>query len=261
MSIQAVAWALKQRLGSPTLKVVLIAVANYADEDGVCWPSQERLAQDTDLTERSVRDVLKKLEAMGFIQRTPRHVNGNQRETDIIRLVSHRKNFPVAPPPENDDTATGSSRHSPPERPSGKPSIEPSKNHHPSSLRSEGGARESSEPSNVVPLRRKTRLTEEFTLTSERLAYAVAHGLSEEEAHHEFEKFQHHFIGSGTTKIDWHRTLLKWFLTAAEQRARKVASGRGGPSPATVFHATQRYIAHVQNIRGRDCGDEVDLPF
>ena len=41
MSIQAVAWAISQRVGSPTGKVLLMCLANYVNEKGECWPSQK----------------------------------------------------------------------------------------------------------------------------------------------------------------------------------------------------------------------------
>jgi hypothetical protein len=53
MSIQAVAWAISQKVGSPTGKVLLICLANYADEHGICWPSQSTIAKETELSERS----------------------------------------------------------------------------------------------------------------------------------------------------------------------------------------------------------------
>src|SRR5688572_16061958 len=85
MSFQAMNWAREIRTGSPALKAVLLAVANYADADGSCWPSQERIAHDTELTDRTVRTALKELEARGFLTREERRARG--RRSDLIRLV------------------------------------------------------------------------------------------------------------------------------------------------------------------------------
>jgi len=41
MSFQALAWAWEQRTGSAGRKAVLGALAQFADEHGVCYPSQE----------------------------------------------------------------------------------------------------------------------------------------------------------------------------------------------------------------------------
>ena len=74
MSWQATAWALKQRAGSAN-KLTLVALANYADPSGVCWPTQETLAKDTEQSVDTVQRRIKKLVALGLVRverRTPR---------------------------------------------------------------------------------------------------------------------------------------------------------------------------------------------
>ena len=46
MSVQAITWALDYAAGSVTEKVILLVLANYANEYGVSWPSQKTLAPD-----------------------------------------------------------------------------------------------------------------------------------------------------------------------------------------------------------------------
>ena len=41
--------------------LILLALANYADDAGVCWPDQSTLAQAARLTERQARTVLQEL--------------------------------------------------------------------------------------------------------------------------------------------------------------------------------------------------------
>jgi hypothetical protein len=153
VSIQAVSWAMQQRLNSPTLKFVLIAVANYADEDGFCWPSQKRLSRDTELSERAVRDALKRLEERGILERSERRAA--TRQSDIIRLnlayrnempveqagngtpaeraagsKANRKDVPVADQPADDDQTNRQDVPNQPAGGAGNPSIEPSENRH-----------------------------------------------------------------------------------------------------------------------------------
>ena len=40
MSWQATAWALRQKTGSSGCKLLLLTLANYADDTGCCWPGQ-----------------------------------------------------------------------------------------------------------------------------------------------------------------------------------------------------------------------------
>lgn len=54
MSWQASSWALKQRVGDPILKILLLAAANYADPDGRCWPKVETLAFDSEVSKRTI---------------------------------------------------------------------------------------------------------------------------------------------------------------------------------------------------------------
>ena len=67
MSWQATAWAERQTTGSPGRKVLLLILANYADEHGVCWPSQETLASGTEQSLDTVQRQLRKLTAAGII--------------------------------------------------------------------------------------------------------------------------------------------------------------------------------------------------
>jgi DNA-binding transcriptional ArsR family regulator len=68
MSIFALAWAKKQKAGSATRKFVLMAIADYADEHGKAYPSVARLAEDTELSDRSVQRALKDLEEAGLLR-------------------------------------------------------------------------------------------------------------------------------------------------------------------------------------------------
>jgi hypothetical protein len=69
MSWQATAWAIKQFTGSTRRKALLLALANYADPNGVCWPSQERLAKDTEQSIDSIQRHSIALEKANLIER------------------------------------------------------------------------------------------------------------------------------------------------------------------------------------------------
>lgn len=67
MSWQATAWAERQVTGSPARKVLLLVLANYADEYGVCWPSQEVLSRGTEQSLDTIQRQLRVLAKMGLI--------------------------------------------------------------------------------------------------------------------------------------------------------------------------------------------------
>ena len=69
MSWQALNWATKVRVGRASAKHVLMVLANYADENGTCFPSQAMLAADTEMSKRAVQDQLDFLEAHRLLSR------------------------------------------------------------------------------------------------------------------------------------------------------------------------------------------------
>jgi DNA-binding transcriptional MocR family regulator len=77
MSFEAMTWANAQRTGCPARKALLVAIANYADRDGVCWPSQKRLAHDSEQSLSSVERHMKSLEASGLITRREKARRGD----------------------------------------------------------------------------------------------------------------------------------------------------------------------------------------
>lgn len=119
-------------------KLVLLALANCADEQMCCWPSQSRLARDTALSERTVRSVLAALEKRGLVSRRERRRDDGSRASDLITLDLDA----VSAPPETESApaetrAAGVGRPLPGGgamasglttfEPSGEPSGEPSK--------------------------------------------------------------------------------------------------------------------------------------
>ncbi|SJM93382.1 hypothetical protein CRENPOLYSF2_3280003 [Crenothrix polyspora] len=67
MSFQAMAWATEHRLPAMQ-KIVLLMLANRTNPDnGLCFPSHDRLAEDCGMTKRSVIQQIEKLEQSGLI--------------------------------------------------------------------------------------------------------------------------------------------------------------------------------------------------
>jgi biotin operon repressor len=75
MSFQAMAWAVSHKLPSKE-KFVLVMMANYADEDGKCWPSLNRLADDTSMSRSTIQLAIKGLEAAGMLRIEQRSQDG-----------------------------------------------------------------------------------------------------------------------------------------------------------------------------------------
>lgn len=111
MSGKAVGWAMEQRTGSPTTKLVLVKLADNANE-WEAWPSIRVICEDTELGESTVRMHLRKLEALGLITGSERFAEGVQlttrytlnaqgwvprHEVKKAEKVSRRKGPPAGP--------------------------------------------------------------------------------------------------------------------------------------------------------------------
>ena len=76
MSFKALAWAIDQDVGNPARKLILILLADHANHEHQCFPSQKRLSKVVGISTRQVRTHLKHLEENGFICRVPRFFKG-----------------------------------------------------------------------------------------------------------------------------------------------------------------------------------------
>lgn len=91
MSVQALAWAKRQKAGSASAKLVLMILADYADEHGRCWPARSTIAEEAELTIRSVSDQLKALEAAGLIERDTRTRDDGSQTSSTIQIRLDRE--------------------------------------------------------------------------------------------------------------------------------------------------------------------------
>ena len=67
MSRHATDWAWETDPGSSSLKLILLSMADRADEYNLCYPSIERLVKDTCLNKKTVQAGLISLMKMGLI--------------------------------------------------------------------------------------------------------------------------------------------------------------------------------------------------
>lgn len=97
MSVEAIAWALSVRTGNPSAKFVLVALANYADQTGICWPSQKLLAEQTEQSVDTVQRRLSELVEVGLVARSRRQTKRGLggRASDIYQLLMLRPQLAV----------------------------------------------------------------------------------------------------------------------------------------------------------------------
>lgn len=72
MSVQALTWSFGVVLRDVTAKAALNGLANYANEDGSCWPSIETLARGAGCSVSTMHRAVERLIKYGLLERTER---------------------------------------------------------------------------------------------------------------------------------------------------------------------------------------------
>lgn len=85
VSVKAIAWAFEQDLPT-TLKFVLVALADHANDEGMCWPGQGYVAAKTGLKRPTVNSSIAKLVALGKMEATRRFDELGRPRSSVYRL-------------------------------------------------------------------------------------------------------------------------------------------------------------------------------
>lgn len=104
MSAKATAWAWHVAGISCTEKVVLVRLADHANDQGVCWPGKDNLADACCMSRRAVDAVILRLEAAKLISITRRATESGRNKSNVYQLHMDQgdlfKDAPAASPQE-----------------------------------------------------------------------------------------------------------------------------------------------------------------
>lgn len=81
----------------PADKLVLLALADHANDEGHAWPSVETLAKKSSTSRRTVLRILKELESSGWLTRQKRNRKNGSRTSSLYKLVLGDKLSPGDP--------------------------------------------------------------------------------------------------------------------------------------------------------------------
>lgn len=129
MSDAALAWAWQQKTGSMAAQIVLVRLADRANDDGACHPSQEELASECQTTRQTVNRQIQKLKELGLLEVVRRN-NGKQQFSNVYQLrldvfVTEPPVKAVKPKPAPKLAPTPAPKPDPKPDPKPKPEPEP----------------------------------------------------------------------------------------------------------------------------------------
>lgn len=133
MSMLLMVKAMQLKVGNPLRKLVLLKLADQANDQGECWPSYQHIAEHCETTRRSVMIHVKALEDENLLRREYRKgEKGNS--SNIFHLTLGKRPSEADSPPSEGDSPHGEGDSLPlvkeihPESVSFEPVNEPVKN-------------------------------------------------------------------------------------------------------------------------------------
>ena len=87
MSMMLMVQALKAKVGSPLRKLVLVKLADQANDDGECWPSYQSIAEACEMSRRTVISHIEWLEENGFLRRNYRKSKEGLNRSNVFVLT------------------------------------------------------------------------------------------------------------------------------------------------------------------------------
>jgi len=106
-------WAWHQDL-KPVPKLVLMALADAADDQGTCWPSVATIANKVGVSTRTVRRVMQALTSCELLTAEPRYRGDGSCSSNRYRL-SLEGGDNLSPAPDGGDTTPGHASQGPPD--------------------------------------------------------------------------------------------------------------------------------------------------
>ncbi|EOC1278587.1 helix-turn-helix domain-containing protein [Cronobacter turicensis] len=129
MSMELMAKAMKINVGNPLRKLVLIKLADNASDKGECWPSYQHIADQCEITKRSVMNHISALCEIGLVKKETRiGSKGNSSNLYILKLDNTAKS-PVGNERNSQGGSESGSLHSEPLSLGGSESGSPRSSH------------------------------------------------------------------------------------------------------------------------------------
>ena len=218
MSMMLMVKAMQIKVGNPLRKLVLLKLADNASDQGECWPSYQYIADQCEISKRSVMSHIDDLCQSGLLKKVFRKgPKGNSTNIYILTLPSAGDSLPSA-----GDSLGGSAGAAPRISHSFEPVNEPN-----SLSGREGFMSEAAKTRMGLPTGSGILFPAQFKPSAEHIAMAAEKGVSIET---ELLNFRDYHTARGTTLIDWNSAFRVWIRNA---RVNPLASKRSRSEPET----------------------------
>ncbi|EJI6851315.1 helix-turn-helix domain-containing protein [Salmonella enterica] len=237
MSMNLMAKAMSIKVGNPLRKLVLIKLADNANDNGECWPSYQHIADHCECSKSAVKEHISALIKLGLMTKENRVGvnNGKGNTSNVYRL--HLTSTPVPPkstPPVPPKSTGGSPKSTPPVPPKstgGSPKSTPPVP--PAGTRTSHSFEPVKEP--LDNKKKLSSMPEGFSPSASHQKMAEEYGISLQE---EFDKFTDHHISKGSKFIDWNRALNTWLRNAKGFQKSRPSNSFSKPSSAITVSKT-----------------------
>lgn len=244
MSLKAYQAVWEHSTARGTDLLVLLALADFADEKGCSWPSIDAIAKKARISQRAVQRHIKSLEESGEIEvQVQAGAYGTNRY-----LLKHTQ----APP----EALGGVSSVQGDNLSGGVTSAVRKSDHewHPNRKESSGTVKQV-----AFKRARAVRLPDDFTPNSTAETLSAQLGV---DLHEELERFRDHHGARATLMVDWQLAFKSWLRKAPDFKARgSPANGQGPPKGRNErnFDEALRRMGVRDESTGSGAGREVPL--
>jgi hypothetical protein len=196
-------------------KIVLLALADCANDEGGCWPSMRTLTVKCSKTDRTIQTAIKSLVDKGHLSREEIVGKGCRY---LVHPDEDAKLTPEVASPRSGFPPKGTTLT--PEAASDKPSR------------------------TLTNTKRATRLPDDFVVPLDWIEWAIAkRGWSGADARDEAENFRGYWqarAGKEATKLDWEKTWQNW-VRNSRRKAGAVATGPPSQPADFASHLAAKY--------------------
>lgn len=227
MSMELMVKAMKAKVGNPLRKLVLIKLADNANDLGECWPSYQHIADQCEISRRSVINHIKALEDSGLLVKQYRNGTHKANSSNVYTL--------------NLDGAAPAPSESPALPPSAAPAPDGESPAPPPSAGAAPRTSHSFEPVTKEQEQQKTDLPFSMNLgwqpdPAQLKPRAVISGLKTEQFTPEvIGEFKIHYEATDRTSTDaqWTATLISWVKRRNTWAAKPNANNQNHHTPST----------------------------